>query len=47
MGSGEIIGVETGIGMVSGTGGGARIGAEPDNSGFVTKKNSSPNPVLA
>jgi len=41
IGTGVRIGVETGIG------GGTRVGADPEDSGFVTKKNSSLDPILA
>lgn len=41
-------GVEMGIvgGVEKGTGGGALFGGEPEDSGFVTKKNSSADPPL-
>jgi len=39
-------GAKTGFGTEIGAGGGALFGGEPEVSGFVTKKNSSTEPVL-
>lgn len=42
----SVAGVKTGGEVNSGTGGGALFGGEPEDSGFVTKKNSPIDPVL-